>query len=404
MKAYRPPRGWTSRTCLRIASAVFASVLILILLQAYAAQAQTYKVLHRFTDGRDGAYPESGLLRDANGDIYGMTYDGGSFNFGTVFRLDKAGKETVLHTFREDGSDGGCPYFGALLRDASGNLYGTASDGGDSNFGIIFKLDPHGKETVVHSFTGAPDGAYPFGGLIRDAAGNFYGTTREGGSGACSYGCGTVFKLDAAGNETVLYSFTGGSDGSYPYSTLVQDEAGNLYGTTSSGGGSACQEGSGCGTVFRLREGKLTVLHAFSAGMDGAIPFAGLVRDPAGNLYGTTNEGGGHNLGIVFKLDKNGQETVLHRFTGRPDGAVPWASLIRDAAGNLYGTTSKGGSGAGTVFKLDGQGNLSVLYEFPKRVDGRAPQASLIRDPAGNLYGTTTSGGSGHGVVFQLTP
>jgi uncharacterized repeat protein (TIGR03803 family) len=153
-----------------------------------------------------------------------------------------------------------------------------------------------------------------------------------------------------------------------------------------------------------LRKGKLTVLHTFAGGKDGAIPYAGVVRDRAGNLYGTTNQGGGSGLGTVFKLDKNGKETVLHRFSGLPDGALPGAGLILDAAGNLYGTTAAGGSGAGTVFKLDSKGNETVLYHFPRGVDGSIPQAGLIRDAAGNLYGTTTNGGAGHGVVFKLAP
>jgi uncharacterized repeat protein (TIGR03803 family) len=344
------------------------------------------------------------LLRDGKGNIYSMTYDGGTSNFGTVFKRDKAGKETVLHSFRKRG-DGGCPYFGPLLRDAGGNLYGATSDGGDAGLGVIFKLNSDGKETLLHSFAGAPDGAYPMAGLVQDAAGNFYGTTLQGGSGACPYGgCGTVFKLDAAGRETVLYSFSGGADGRYPYANLVRDEAGDLYGTTTGGGGYACDRPWGCGTVFRLRKGKLTVLHTFAGGKDGAIPYAGVVRDRAGNLYGTTNQGGGYGLGTVFKLDKNGKETVLHRFSGLPDGALPGAGLILDAAGNLYGTTAAGGSGAGTVFKLDSKGNETVLYHFPRGVDGSIPQAGLIRDAAGNLYGTTTNGGAGHGVVFKLAP
>ena len=387
----------------RLASASLALALMAMILPIQSAQAQTYKVLHKFNRA-DGAYPESTLLRDGKGDLYGMAYDGGPSAVGVVFKLDQAGKETVLHGFREMG-DGGCPYFGPLLRDAAGNLYGATSDGGAASLGVIFKLDSSGKETLLHSFAGAPDGAYPMAGLVQDAAGNFYGTTWRGGSGACPYGgCGTVFKLDPAGRETVLYSFSGGADGGYPYSNLIRDEAGDLYGTTTGGGSYTCNKVWGCGTVFRLRNGKLTVLHTFTGGKDGAIPYAGVVRDRVGNLYGTTYQGGGFGLGTVFKLDKSGKETVLHRFSGRPDGALPWAGLIRDAAGNFYGTTAAGGTGNGTVFKLDSKGIETVLYHFPQGVDGSTPEGSLIRDAEGNLYGTTTSGGEGHGVVFKLTP
>jgi uncharacterized repeat protein (TIGR03803 family) len=398
-------RSWTSGPQLRVASAALALAIMPVILPVQAAQAQTYTVLHKFTGGADGAYPESALMRDRKGILYGTTYDGGTADFGTVFKLNRADRQTVLHSFSDTGGDGGCPYFGALLRDAAGNLYGTTYGGGDAGFGIIFKLDPSGRETVLHSFAGTPDGAYPYAGLVRDAVGDFYGTTSGGGSGACTDGCGTVFKLDAFGKETVRYSFNGDAEGSYPEAGLVQDSAGAFYGTTSGGGSYACNSYWGCGTVYKLdKSGKLITLHTFTGGKDGAIPYADLVRDQAGNLYGTTNQGGGSGVGTVFKLDNKGNETVLHRFIGRPDGALPVAGLIRDAAGNLYGVTSKGGSGAGTVFKLDIKGNETVLYRFTGGVDGRDPEASLVRDAAGNLYGTTTSGGAGHGVVFKLIP
>ncbi|PYT52595.1 MAG: hypothetical protein DMG43_11255, partial [Acidobacteria bacterium] len=259
--------------------------------------------------------------------------------------------------------------------------------------------------TVLYSFMGSPDGNGPYlAALILDKAGNLYGTTNAGGTGTCSLGrigpspgCGTVFKLDTAGNETVLHSFTG-SDGSGPAASLIMDTAGNLYGTTSSGGSASV------GTVFKIdTSGNQTVLHSF-AGSDGSGPDAGLIMDNAGNLYGTTSSGGSASVGTVFKIDTSGNETVLYNFKGGTDGARPEAGLIMDQAGNLYGTTLAGGtgtcsylsSGCGTIFKLDTSGNETVLHSFTGSPgDGANPFAALILDGAGNLYGTTLAGGPG---------
>jgi uncharacterized repeat protein (TIGR03803 family) len=198
------------------------------------------------------------------------------------------------------------------------------------------------NEIVLYNFVGGQgDGANPYAALIQDSAGNLYGTTYGGGSPSCSppYGCGTVFKLDSTGKETLLYSFTGGSDGGNPNGELVQDAAGNLYGTTYTGA-------DGCGTVFKLDStGKETTLHTFGApgGNDGCLPVAGVTRDSAGNLYGTTWQGGVKSFGIVFQLDTQGNESILYSFAGGTDGKFPFASLVRDSAGNLYGTSRNGG-------------------------------------------------------------
>jgi uncharacterized repeat protein (TIGR03803 family) len=311
-------------------------------------------ILHTFAaTGGDGQNPFAGLVRDAKGNLYGTTVYGGAGGAGTVFMLDKTGTETVLYSFAPGvGGDGSHPYAG-LVRDASGNLYGTTVDGGAFGFGTVFELDTAGKETVLYSFAGTGvggDGANPLSGLIRDASGNLYGTTLVGG--ACACGLGTVFKLDTTGKETVLHSFTGTPDGATPEGVLVRDASGNLYGTTGHGGSCAC----GLGTVFKLATtGKETVLHSFTGtGGDGGDPRAGVVRDGKGNLYGTTLSGG-INTGIVFMLDKTGKEAVLHSFTGMGgDGASPYAGLIRDPkTGTLYGTTLWGGtSGLGTVFQF----------------------------------------------------
>jgi len=311
-------------------------------------------VLHRFNGNpTDEGGPLGSLVRDDNGNLYGIT-NGSPLYCGTVFKLDKQGTETVLHVF-SCGADGGLPQAG-LLRDSAGNLYGTTSFGGASNFGIVFKMDSSGKETVLHSFTGGADGGLPSTELIRDSAGNLYGTAGGGISGQ-----GVIFKLDTAGQETVLHNFTR-AEGSGPDTRLLRDAAGNLYGTTSSGGDLACNiTGSpGCGTVFKLsRTRTLTVLHTFTGKSDGGIPSADLVRDAAGNLYGATGAGGnvndceGSGCGVVFQFNPQNVETVLHTFTGGTDGGVP-AGLLLAANGNLYGTTAIGGGGqdVGVIFKI----------------------------------------------------
>jgi uncharacterized repeat protein (TIGR03803 family) len=302
---------------------------------------------------------------------------------------------TLLYSF-EGGTDGEQPH-ADLIRDAAGNFYGTTEGGGPLKCGTVFKLDTTGTETVLYTFTGKPaDGSLPMAGLIRDAAGNLYGTTFYGGT----LDFGTVFKLDPTGVETILHGFTGGTDGANPGAGLVRDRAGNLYGTTFYGGE------SGFGTVYKLdRNGVETVLHSFTGSpMDGQEPTAGLVRDAAGNFYGTTVTGGASDLGTVYKLDASGTESVLYSFTGHPDGKFPWAGLVRDAAGNFYGTTLYGGvSDFGTVYKLDTSGTEAVLHSFNGHPDGRLPYGGLLPDLAGSLYGTTSQGGTFHyGTAFKL--
>ena len=354
-------------------------------------------VLYSFTGGDDGGYPFGGLLQDSAGNLYGATNSGGSAGAGVVFKLDREGHETVLHTFT--GADDGAYPIGDLIQDPAGNLYGTTSYGGagGAGAGVVYKLDPKGNLTVLYTFTGGNDGGYPYAGVTRDSAGNLYGTTNIGGSAG---GAGVVFKLDPMGNETVLYNFTGGADGGYPYAGVTRDAAGNLYGTTTYGGSPAGQ-----GVVFKVdTNGNETVLYTFT-GKDGASPIAGVTRDSAGNLYGVTSGGGSSNLGALFKLDTTGKETVLFGFPAT-DGANPVAGVIQDSAGNLYGTTQGGGTdGAGLVFKLDGRGRETVLHTFTGGADGAEPLGGLIQDAAGNFYGTTEYGGAaGAGVVFKLDP
>jgi uncharacterized repeat protein (TIGR03803 family) len=295
-------------------------------------------------------------------------------------------------------------------------------------FGLGVVAIPSAKAqslSVLYSFAGPPDGAEPTAALIKDKAGNLYGTTSLGGAGTCTLagipGCGTAFKLDTSGNETVLHNFTDSPDGAIPVAGLIMDKAGNLYGTTAFGGIATCFSGLGCGTVFKLdTSGNETVLHSFTNSPDGAAPSAVLIRDKAGNLYGTTAFGGAstnipcfEGCGTVFKLDTSGNETLLHSFTfSGADGIIPEAGLIMDKAGNLYGTTYNGGAsgnclgGCGTVFKVDTSGNETVLHSFGSMAgDGISPAAGLIMDKAGNLYGTTRAGGAyGAGTVFKIIP
>jgi uncharacterized repeat protein (TIGR03803 family) len=361
-----------------------------------------YTVLYTFAEGAErpygaeGGYPQAGVIRDSAGNLYGTTDRGGAADAGVVFKLDTNGQETVLANF-PGPSDGSFPATG-VVGDSAGNLYGTASSGDPSNAGVVYELDTAGHETVLYSFTGGADGAFPEAGVIRDSAGNLYGTTTRGGT----EDQGVVYKLDTVGQETVLYSFGGGADGANPYTAgVIRDPAGNLYGTTGVGGINGLE---GVGVVYKLdTAGNYTVLHSFTGGADGANPYTGVIRDPAGNLYGTTGVGGAANAGVVFKVDTAGQETVLYSFTGLADGGNPNA-LTLDPAGNLYGTTYDGGTAKrGVVYKLDTAGHYTVLYSFTGGAHGGNPEAGVILDSAGNLYGTTYGGGAaGVGVVYKL--
>lgn len=390
---------------------------------AQSSRAQTYSVLYSFTGGTDGAIPLGGLTRDSAGNLYGTTASGATEQQkGTVFKLSKTGHFTLLHSFGTGGAGGANPYAG-VIRDSAGNLYGTTLNGG-LNYGTIFKLDKKNNFTVLYTFSGGTDGQGPDAPLVLDPAGNLYGTTPMGGSAKCDggAGCGVAFKLDPQGNETVLRTFLWGKRGTFPSAGLLRDAAGNLYGTTIEGG----QQYRG--VVFKIDPaGNETVLHSFQPQPDGQNPWSALVRDSAGNLYGTTVAGGnkkcsGRGCGIVFKLDPNGIETVLYTFTGgKSDGASPNGPLVFDSAGNLYGTTFDGGTqgpvcadqGCGVVFKLDPSGKETVLYSFSGGTDGAFPFAGLVIDSAGNLYGTAAHGGNlndcpqsggGCGVIFKIAP
>jgi uncharacterized repeat protein (TIGR03803 family) len=403
----------TKRIAKRWNSCATALAVLFALGLALPAHAQQFQLLYAFPWGKTGderlGRDPSSLLR-VNGNFYGTTTLGGRPNEGTVFEFTSNGALTNLYSFNHwrNSSEGRNP-FGKLIRDRAGNLYGTTPYGGTyindcfNGCGTVFKLSPTGEETILHIFAEAPgDGANPEAGLTADSAGNLYGTTYVGGSGCSNGGCGTVYKITPAGVETVLYSFTGGADGSFPlFGELVIDSAGNLYGTTLKGGDLTClgSRREGCGVVFKIDPtGHETVLYTFPGGVSGEYPQAGLARDSLGNLYGMATAGGS-NQDLVFKVDPAGNETVLYLF---PEGGGSTAPLLLDPAGNLYGTKGGGSFGAGNVFELSSQGVYTSLHDFDG-FDGSGPEG-LLRDSAGNLYGTTILGGLGWGVIFKITP
>jgi uncharacterized repeat protein (TIGR03803 family) len=421
-------------------------VLLVFGLLLGAVWARTESVLYSFcSQGNctDGASPFAGLVSDQKGNLYGTTYGGGAYDAcggsnagcGVVFKLAPGGKETVLYSFcaQDNCTDGASPRAG-LVFDQKGNLYGTTEYGGVHGQGVVFKLTLEGQYAVLHSFCAhvdCTDGFDPSAGLVLDQKGNLYGTTAYGGA----HGGGVVFKLTPEGKYTVLHSFCQlgypCTDGTAPQGGLVLDQKGNLYGTTLLGGAvtAYCSDvGYGCGVVFKLTpKGKKTVLYSFCpqypSCSDGASPYARLVFDQKGNLYGTTGYGGAncsYGCGVVFKLTPKGKETVLYSFcaqTGCTDGNGPFAGVVFDQKGTLYGTTGYGGIstcnyylGCGVVFKLKPKGKETVLYSFCAQggnncTDGDFPSAGLVFDQKGNLYGTTYDGGAYRGgVVFKLTP
>jgi len=404
---------------------LWASAMALCILTSLT-QAARYQelVLHAFTGQSDGWLPNQALIRDAQGNLYGSTAFGGNYTglcdsgyisggCGVIFSRTITGNFNVLHTF--DFSDGANPTLAA--QDADGNLYGSTTGGGNSacqygGCGVIFKLTPAGDFTVLYNFTGGPDGANP-NSLIMDDQGNFYGTT----SGS-NTGFEEIFELTNSGRLQVLYVFSQPGQGSIP-NGLVRDGAGNLYGTTFQGGD------YGSGTVFKIdAAGSLTVLYSFMGESDGGFPVAPPVMDQAGNLYGTASQNGyrkgkchspdpTQGCGTVFKIDTAGTFSVLFAFR-EVNGQYP-GPLSKDAKGVIYGTTARGGNhcspgGCGVAFKLNSKNRESVLFDFPGREDGAWP-GKLVGDSKRNQYGTSAFGGDmacshqsgqGCGLIFEL--
>ncbi len=415
------------------------SGLFLLLAAAIAAQAQTFTVLHKFS-GSDGANPYAGLTIDRGGNLYGTTQFGGHLSStcpggcGTIFKFAPRGSGGVLSKLYEfSAGPQGYPQ-ARVVFGPDGTLYGTASGFGgygDNGYGAVFHLRPPAavcksvscpwSETVLFSFDAAT-GFFPLGDLTFDAAGNIYGTTQFGGlTQYCGGGgCGVAYQLTQSGGawtENILHAFTSGPDGAYPNSGVISDRAGNLYGTAPQDD----YQGGSYGLVYQLSpsgsDWTLNALYYFQAENDGAYPYAGLISDPAGNLYGATRNGP-DEAGTVFELTSSGGGWEYNLVYGLPPGdgcCGPYGTLVADAAGNLYGATLTAGEyGEGNVFKLtpsNGAWTYTDLYDFTGHDDGGQPYGSLVLDANGNIYGTTYAGGNfecqgdfGCGVVFEITP
>jgi uncharacterized repeat protein (TIGR03803 family) len=416
-----------SRKIFSFATCKISALLALCIFLSSAASAQ---FAYTFQGTPDGALPEGGLVKDSSGNLYGTTGSGGAFGAGSIYELPASGGEKVLYSFT-GGADGASPT-GRILRQANGFLIGTAAAGsnlgGNCGFlngcGVVWALSPGGKLRVLYTFTGETDGAVPRSGLVRGANGLFYGTTQYGGSstGPCiassetTFGCGVAFQVDLQGAYSVLHTFNGGSDGQSPIAPLTLDASGNLYGTTLYGGSTSAvctaQEFKGCGVVFKIdSSGQESVVYAFNGAPDAAWPLENDVTlDATGNLYGSTTGGGASQWGAVYKIDSAGHESVLYSFSAGMDGAAPRSGLIRDPKGNLYGTASTGpinslgqcsAATCGGLFKLTPTGTETVLFSFPANY---IPVGDLLLNQ-GNLYGTTLSGGADNaGVVFKIKP
>jgi uncharacterized repeat protein (TIGR03803 family) len=380
----------------RLANGAMLSAMLMLMTvaapQNVQAQNINIQVLYQFAGTPDGGQVYGPLAGDSSGNLYGTTSQGGAYGKGTVWKLDVSGKETVLHSF--DSTYGFLGYTG-LVRDAKNNLYGMTLGGGTYGKGTVFEVDASGNFQSLYSFSG-PDGDSPYAAnVIRDPAGNIYGTTANGGTS----NLGVVFKLDPAGNETVLHSFSG-PDGATPTAGLIQDAYGNLYGTTIGGGA------FGGGTIFKVdASGNESIVYSFS-GSDAGAPTTSLTADAKGNFYGTTEAGGAFGNGTVYKVDTSGTLTVLHSYDAAADGIEPFGRLAHDNYGNLWGTTeTEGPLGFGAIYKVDTVGNFTV-YGFPDRSIGAFPFAGMIRDDQGNLYGGTTGGGAGvgWGTVYKIIP
>jgi len=410
------------------AGLALALVFALTLVATKPAQAQMFNIIYTFTGQNDGANPYAGVTMDRRGNLYGTTLAGGSAGYGAVFELKRSGSDWIvspLYSFT-GGNDGAQPRARVIIG-PDGALYGTTFGGGGAGCagfgcGTVFNLRPPAfscetamcpwKETVLYRFTGGTDGGQPLGDLVFDQAGNIYGTTQEGGlPHSCgNLGCGVVYELTRSGDswtESALYQFSGGSDGDIPNGGVVFDHSGNLFGTTLSGGS------NNFGTVFQLTPSgsgwTQKVLYSFQDSLDGSEPNAGVLFDSSGNLYGTTIFGGAGDGGTVFQLTPSGGNWTLSVVYGLTGNAGPFGNLSLDAAGNLYGTTYQDGAYVvGSGFKLtpsQGSWTYTSLHDFTGGNDGQYPLSNLIFDSRGNMYGTAAYGGAnGYGVVLEITP
>jgi uncharacterized repeat protein (TIGR03803 family) len=352
----------------------------------------TLSILASFGGGPQG-YNPNGLVRGGDGRLYGTTQSGGANTFGTVFVVDTNGLPVDLYSFTGAG-DGAYPY-AALIQGADGNFYGTALAGGTSGYGTVFSLATNGTVNGLYSFTGGSDGAYPYAPLVQGTDGSLRGVTYFGGV----YSYGTVFKVSTNGAFNLLHPLTGGADGAFSDAALVQGADGNFYGVASGGGAQRS------GTVFRLAaDGTVTSLYSFTGSNDGYSPDAALVQGNDGSFYGVTSYGGTNLNGTLFRITTNSVLTTLHAFAGGSDGATAYGSLLQLPDGNLYGTTAYGGAyNDGTVFRITPDGTLTILAWFDG-YNGANPESALVQGSGGALYGTTLSGGvNGNGTIFRVT-
>jgi uncharacterized repeat protein (TIGR03803 family) len=365
---------------------------------AFNAGAQTLTPLWQFTGGNDGVDPDAPLIQARDGSFYGTTFDGAIFGTGpgTIFRVNPAGGLTNLHTFV--GSDGTESL--GLIQALDGNLYGTTPDGGSNGVGSVFRLGLDGSFTNIYCFAGTTNGSNPSSPLVQGTDGYLYGTTSLGGT----YGDGIVFRISLAGGFTNLYSFTTGRGDGYGAfaQNLVQGRDGYFYGMTFYGGNT---NGSGSGTIFRIgADGSFSNLWTFTGGSDGANPYAGLSVGGDGNFYGTTDEGGAHQLGTVFRISPSGVFTSLWSFTGGDDGSLPETGLVQGSDGNFYGVAALGALGHGTIFRMTPSGSLTNVYTFTNGSDGAVPSFTLVQGVDGSFFGTADYGGdNGYGTVFKLS-
>ena len=402
-----------------------AITLVLIVIAIPAAQAQTFNVIYTFTGHNSSQHPISGVIVDRQGNLYGDTAWGGTFDGGTAYELKRTGSGYVynlLHSFGGE-TDGSFPW-GGMTIGPNGSLYGTTAGGGGNGDGIVFNLQPPPTvcrsvscpwyETILHNFTRGSDGGNPQSGVTFDSSGNLYGANVNGGGHAV----GVIYEMmPSHGSWTfdTLYTFTDGQDGAYPSSLLTFDPTGNLYGTASAGGNPGCG-GFGCGTVYQLTPSGAGwsehTLYSFHDGTDGAQPEAGVIMDSAGNLYGATCCGA-NNGGTVFVLNPSGGNWTFNlAYDLSGFGPGPSQNLVRDSAGNLYGSTwGDGLYGEGVVFKLtptNGGWIYTDLHDFTGGSDGGNAEGGLVLDSNGNLFGTTYQGGLQScafcGVVFEITP
>ena len=375
------------------------------------AHAQQLTTLYSFTNTTDGQGPvDAPLTIGSDGNLYGVTPDGGTGQYGTVFQLTPGGAFKTLYSFT-NGADGGSPHAG-VTEGTAGTFYGVTAQGGDANSdGTLFSITSGGAFTVLHTFSEFVDGAAPgFTTLVRDSSGNLYGSTSVGGNGNIDTGMnidGTVFQLTPTGTFSTIFYFNENGQGGTPVDLIVATD-GNLYGVCAVGGANGQP-----GTIFRLSSaGGLTTLYSFPEN-DEFDQEGGLTQGTDGNFYGTTSLGGANGNGMVYQITAAGAFTDLHDFSAtsggaqnaaNSDGATPYHGVIQGSDGNFYGTASAGGSsGDGTIYRITSTGVFTTLYNFRNTTDGYSPKSALIQDGSGNLYGTTEQGGSaGVGTIFKL--